>query len=113
MQRHWSEAFAVRILKKSGLRLLEQNYQIRQGEIDIILLDDRQILFVEVRYRADDGYGRPEETVNDKKQNRIRRTAEHYLQRCRDPNQQLCRFDLFAVSGGKDNPQWKWIKNAF
>ena len=113
MQRHWSEAFAERILKKNGLRLLEQNYQIRQGEIDIIFQDHQQIVFVEVPYRAGDRYGRPEETVDKKKQSRIRRTAEHYLQRCRDPNQQLCRFDLFAISGNEDNPQWNWIKNAF
>jgi len=110
---HWSEDFALATLQEQQLRLLAQNFRIRQGEIDLILTDEIFLVFVEVRYRASHYFGRPEETVTHKKQTRIRRTAEYFLSHYPDPNEQPCRFDVFSVSGEKENPKWKWIRNAF
>ena len=113
MSDHWSEDFALATLQEQQLRLLAQNFRIRQGEIDLILTDEIFLVFVEVRYRARHYFGRPEETVTLKKQTRIRRTAEYFLSHYPDPNEQPCRFDVFSVSGQRENPKWKWIRNAF
>ena len=113
MSDHWSEDFALATLQEQHLRLLAQNFRTRQGEIDLILTDEIFLVFVEVRYRSSNYFGRPEETVNFKKQTRIRRTAEYFLSRYPNPNQQPCRFDVFSASGRRENPKWKWIRNAF
>ena len=113
MSDHWSEDFALATLQEQHLRLLAQNFRTRQGEIDLILTDEIFLVFVEVRYRSSNYFGRPEETVNFKKQTRIRRTAEYFLSRYPNPNQLPCRFDVFSVSGRRENPKWKWIRNAF
>ena len=113
MSDHWSEDFALATLQEQHLRLLAQNFRTRQGEIDLILTDEIFLVFVEVRYRSSNYFGRPEETVNFKKQTRIRRTAEYFLSRYPNPIQQPCRFDVFSVSGRRENPKWKWIRNAF
>ena len=113
MSDHWSEDFALATLQEQHLRLLAQNFRTRQGEIDLILTDEIFLVFVEVRYRSSNYFGRPEETVNFKKQTRIRRTAEYFLSRYPNPNQQPCRFDVFSVSGRRETPKRKWIRNAF
>ena len=113
MSDHWSEDFALATLQEQHLRLLAQHFRTRQEEIELVLTHERFLVFVEVRYRSSNYFGRPEETVNFKKQTRIRRTAEYFLSRYPNPNQQPCRFDVFSVSGRRENPKWKWIRNAF
>ena len=113
MSAHWSEDFALATLQEQQLQLLAQNFRTRQGEIDLILTDKIFLVFVEVRYRSSHFFGRPEETVNLKKQTRIRRTAEYFLSHYPNPNEQPCRFDVFSVSGQRENPKWKWIRIAF
>ena len=113
MSDHWSEDFALATLQEQQLQLLAQNFRTRQGEIDLILTDKIFLVFVEVRYRSSHFFGRPEETVNLKKQTRIRRTAEYFLSHYPNPNEQPCRFDVFSVSGQRENPKWKWIRSAF
>ena len=113
MSDHWSEDFALATLQEQQLQLLAQNFRTRQGEIDLILTDKIFLVFVEVRYRSSHFFGRPEETVNLKKKTRIRRTAEYFLSHYPNPNEQPCRFDVFSVSGQRENPKWKWIRSAF
>ena len=110
---HWSENFALDQLQSNGLRLVERNYRTRRGEIDLILREDTSLVFVEVRYRASSTFGRPEETVDAKKQSRLRFTAEVFLQQYRNGYDTPCRFDVFAVSGKMPDPDWQWIQNAF
>ena len=76
---HWSEDFALDQLQSKGLHLVERNYQTRRGEIDLILQEEASLVFVEVRYRASSAFGRPEETVDAKKQSRLRFTAEVFF----------------------------------
>ena len=92
---------------------MERNYRTRRGEIDLNFREEASLVFVEVRYRANTAFGRPEETVDAKKQLRLRFTAEVFLQRYRTGYDTVCRFDVFAVSGKMPNPGWQWIQNAF
>lgn len=92
-----SEEFAVRILGEAGYRVLERNFRTPAGEVDIIAEDGLTLCFVEVKSRASDAYGLPEEAVTSSKRSRIRRTAEAYLARSFPKAPPACRFDVVAV----------------
>jgi len=104
------EQMAHSHLREQGLSLLERNYRSRWGEIDLIMLDGEILVFVEVRLRAASTYGSPAETIGKRKQQRLIRTAQHYLQTHRDAR---ARFDVIAITTGDHAPQIEWIKDAF
>ena len=62
------EDYAVKILKKNKYSILERNFTIRGGEIDIIAKDGEYLVFVEVKMRKTTDFGRPSEFVGLKKQ---------------------------------------------
>lgn len=103
-----SEQLACTYLQASGLVLLERNYRLRTGEIDLIMRDGDVIVFVEVRYRKNQCYGGALASIDLRKQARIIRTAQYFLQ-YRAPYAQA-RFDAVAVEG---NNHINWVKNAF
>ena len=78
-----------------------------------MLRDKSTVVFVEVRYRATIAYGRPEETVDARKQSRLRLAAQVFLQQHPDWLSAHCRFDVFAVSGKPPDHTWRWIPDAF
>ncbi|MBR0309074.1 MAG: YraN family protein [Mogibacterium sp.] len=75
----YGEEFAALLLENSGFRVIERNYAIKAGEIDIIAIKDGTIHFIEVKTRTGNQYGYPSDSVNRIKQQRIRRAAESYL----------------------------------
>lgn len=103
-----TELLACKHLQASGLKLLQQNYRLKMGEIDLIMRDGDTIVFVEVRYRKNNRYGGALYSIDPRKQMRLLRTAQHYLQ-SRAPNAPA-RFDVIAVDGSNDI---HWVKNAF
>lgn len=106
-----AEAAAHGFLERQGLTLLARNYQCRYGEIDLIMRDDRELVFVEVRYRKHSHFGMAAETVTPQKQSRLRATAAYYLQQTGSQDTP-CRFDIIAFNGGQiTNPDW--LRNAF
>jgi putative endonuclease len=105
------EDLAVKHLKKNGYRILARNYKAPTGEIDIIA-DDRGILvFIEVKTRTDDLFGKPEEAVNMKKQHKIKRTALHYMSRLK--KEQPSRFDIVSVHIRGKARKIEHIEDAF
>ena len=110
---HWSEDIAAEFLQRQGLELLVTNYRYRTGEIDLIMIDDQTLVFVEVKQRRDSQFGRPEESVGMAKQAKLRRTAASYLQRHDRSQSWPCRFDVVAITGGPHAPVCRWIQNAF
>jgi putative endonuclease len=107
-----AEALALSYLHQQNLTLVERNYHCRRGEIDLIMLDGKTLVFVEVRYRKSATYGSAAESVNHTKQARIICTAEHYLQQ-RPPAHNACRFDVIAITSAQHQPEITWIKDAF
>ena len=92
-----SERAAARFLRRLGYRILARNYTCPHGELDLIALDDRCIVFVEVRSTGCDDPSRPAASVDDAKQRRLTRLALYYLQE----NRLLdcaARFDVLALS---------------
>ncbi|MBK1716482.1 YraN family protein [Thiocystis violacea] len=102
------ERLAETFLTSRKLKLLARNHRCRFGEIDLVMLDEAVLVFVEVRYRSSGRFGTPAETVDARKQKRLIAAARHYLQT--HPSQRPCRFDVIAISG-RDEIQW--IKHAF
>lgn len=89
------EKLAAGYLKKHGYKILEKNYKIKIGEIDIIAAYGRIIVFVEVKTRSADPFLRGLYAVNKRKQFHIMRAATHYMN---EKNIELQpRYDVIEV----------------
>lgn len=100
-------------LEQHGLKLLSRNYTCRSGEIDLVMQQDKYLVFVEVRFRKHSGYGGAAASVDQRKQHKLLLAAQHYLQQHRAYNRP-CRFDVVAVSPGSgESLHYDWIMNAF
>ncbi len=105
-----AEKQALRYLAERGLRLLEQNYRCRRGEIDLVMRDHDTLVFVEVRFRSHSAFGGAAASIDSRKQGRLIYAARHYLQRHRQ-TESPCRFDVVAMGPGGDN-DIEWLQNA-
>lgn len=101
-----SEDAAARFLKRQGLKVVQRNFDTPFGEIDIIAVDGDTIVFAEVRSRSADTAVRPEDTVNGKKQAKLRRAAELYLKKHGLFDTAACRFDVLALTAAPDGDGW-------
>lgn len=96
-------------LRKQGFKILETNFRCRSGEIDLIALDGRYLVFVEVKFRSSGTAGTALEAIDRKKAAQVRRVAEFYLYKKKYPENTPCRFD----AAGVDGEVITYIKNAF
>ena len=104
-----AEQLAATYLQQQGLKLLESNYRSRFGEIDLVMQDGKEVVFVEVRLRSHVGFGGAGASITPAKQQKLARTAEDYLMR---HGQSACRFDAVLMPA-LDTRQLEWIRNAF
>lgn len=105
------EERAAAVLAKRGYRILERNYRLSCGEIDIIALHRGEIVFVEVKARTSSAFGAPELAVTPRKQERMAKAALGYL-KAKKLHQLPCRFDVVAIHGGDGN-EVEVIEHAF
>ena len=108
-----AEELASARLQRQGLRLAARNYRSPFGEIDLVMQERDTLVFVEVRYRSDTTFGAPAETVDRRKQARLRATAEHYLQHTPRASKKACRFDIVAITGDGEDGNFRWLRNVF
>jgi putative endonuclease len=94
------EDHASKFLRKKGYKILERNYKIKQGEIDIIAQNKEYIVFVEVKTRQTDNFGRPAEAIDWHKQQKIIAVATQYMQ---DYPNRNARFDVIEIVGERHN----------
>src|SRR6266496_3605477 len=108
------EKFACRFLRRKGYKILYRNFKGRSGgEIDIVCRDSDTLVFVEVKTRAREDFGRPVEAVDREKRKRISRGALAWLRMLDNPDI-LFRFDVVEVIITDDaKPRLELIKNAF
>lgn len=106
-----AETRALHYLQGRGLRCLARNYRCRGGEIDLVMQDKDSLVFVEVRYRRQSGFGSAAESVDRRKQSKLVTCARHYLQGSPDAACRPCRFDVVTLSGPE--PAIAWIQDAF
>ena len=105
------EETAVKILKKHGYKIIERNYRTRQGEIDIIAKDGEYTCFVEVKFRKNDDFGDPGDFIDERKQQKIIKTAQYYAVK-KGIYDTPMRFDAVLINAGKKSKA-EVIKDAF
>ncbi len=88
------EEKALEFLLKKGFELVEMNYENKIGEIDLIMVDNDWLVFVEVKLKVGDKFGTPEEMINKKKLSQIKRVAESYLVL---EKKKIKRFEKFRI----------------
>lgn len=93
------ERLAHRYLLSLGWIILERHYQDKLGEIDLIGVDGRTVVFVEVKTRSND-LSEPTESVDEEKQKRITRAAKAYV-KWHGLTEKSCRFDVIAITWPK------------
>lgn len=107
------EQLVSRYLQKKAFQLIGSNFRCKVGELDLIMKDQEYLVFIEVRYRAQEDYGSGLESIHYYKQRRIIKAAQLYLQ-CHAWAQNLpCRLDVVSVSGPLEAPKIHWVPNAF
>lgn len=104
-----AEALAAAFLRRQGLRIVERNWRVRGGEIDLICSDQGTLVFVEVRLRKHAGFGGAAASITAGKRRRIILAARHFLAGKREC---ACRFDAVLLDGLSE-ANIEWIKNAF
>jgi len=108
------EDVAARFLKRQRYYILARSLDSPLGELDIVAVDGRTVVFVEVKTRRSDDAGRPEEAVDQLKQHRMTQAALAYLKSKRLLGY-ASRFDVIAVTwpDGAKRPTIEHFKNAF
>lgn len=89
----WGERQARLHLEARGYRIVATNYRCRAGEVDIVASEGDELVFVEVKTRRGNAYGRPEESITDAKAERLVAAAEDFLQ---------------SISGGQYHSSTAW-----
>lgn len=108
-----AEASACKFLEAKGFVLIAQNYRSKFGEIDLIMRDQDEIVFIEVRSRQRIDYGSALDSVNRGKIKKIIKTATYFLQTKNWLHTVHSRFDVVAIHPVTGKIQLEWIKNAF
>lgn len=109
-----AEDYAQRHLQQQGLRLLCRNWSCRSGELDLVMLDGDTVVFVEVRYRRHAAWGGALESVDLRKQQKLIKAAQLFLQKESRWARHPCRFDVVAIgAAASDAGKPNWIQNAF
>ena len=97
---------SVETLIKEAYKILERNYQNRFGEIDIIAEKNKEIVFIEVKYRKTSKFGYGYEAVDRRKIMKILKLANYYIQSKKYQNYKI-RFDCISYLGD----ELDWIKD--
>jgi putative endonuclease len=104
-----AEQRACQFLQAQGLKLITQNFRTIHGEIDLIMREGDEIVFIEVRSRAKNDYGTPIESINKNKQKKVIKTSLIFLQQRNWLDKVNCRFDVIGVN----QDHLEWIQDAF
>jgi putative endonuclease len=108
------ENLACQFLRKNGYKILYRNFRGRTGgEIDVVCRDRDTLVFVEVKTRTREDFGRPIEAIDRDKRKRISRGGLAWLRLLDDPDI-LFRFDVVEVIIAEGaEPRLELVRNAF
>ncbi|NTU69420.1 YraN family protein [bacterium] len=104
------EELASEFLQYKGYKIIDRNFKVFEGEIDIIALDNEQneLVFVEVKTRKNSNFGSPAEFVTKSKINKIKKAAFQYLSKNPFAN---WRIDAISILLDTNEPQIEHIEN--
>lgn len=89
------ELIAQKYLKSKGYRIIECNWRTKYAEVDLIVKKGKVIVFVEVKTRKSERFARPEDFINYKKKQRLKRAAIGYMQSKKLTGP--CRIDAICI----------------
>lgn len=98
-------------LEQIGYRIIERNFNCKQGEIDIIAKDRNEYVFIEVKTRSNIHFGRPKDAVNEQKQKHIYQSTRFYLY-LHGLNNAFVRFDVIEVYFFNNRYKLKHLKQV-
>ena len=104
-----AEQQARKYLEQQGLRFLLQNYRCRTGEIDLIMQDGQELVFVEVKYRSQQKFGHAVEFFHPKKRRKFESAIQYYMQeKGLNPAGVAHRIDIVGIDvvGAKNEISW-------
>ena len=111
----WGEALAAEYFRKKRCKVIASGYRCKFGEIDLIVSNRKNLVFVEVKLRKTANFAAALEYVDRNKQDRLRVTASMYL--AKYPTKLQPRFDvveIYAPDGTKTlNPEIRHLEDAF
>lgn len=90
------EDIAVKFFESQNIKIIKRNYFTKFGEIDLIGFENKTIIFIEVKLRYSSGFGVPYESVNQKKLDRLRKSALMFLSE-NNYGEIDCRFDVLSL----------------
>ena len=108
-----AETQALKFLEAKGLELIERNFLCRVGEIDLVMRDGAELVFVEVRKRGRRSFANAALTVTASKQRKLILAASLYLARRYRGQQPTCRFDVVGIDSDGTLSRIDWRRNAF
>lgn len=107
---NFGEDAACEYLKSKGYLVIQRNFRCKSGEVDIICAKDGCTVFVEVKTRKSDKFGRASEYVDFRKQEKLRRAALYFI---KDDSADM-RFDVIEVyHSGTAVTEINHIEDAF
>jgi putative endonuclease len=109
-----AERVARTFLEQQGLTFILQNYRCRTGEIDLVMQDGDELVFVEVKYRSRSQYGSAIEFFHARKKRKFESAVMHYMQdKGFNPSVVPHRIDLVGIEGkGKQQQNINWLKSV-
>lgn len=105
------EDIAANYLTRLGYKIIERNFECRQGEIDIIALHKKELVFIEVKTRTNTFYGEASEAVNKFKRKHLLNSIKYYIYK-RNLEDEYIRIDIIEVYINGDNIKINHIKQA-
>ena len=106
------EDVAAAFYEARGFDVLDRNYRVGEGEIDVIARREGLVVFCEVKTRRSDSWGQPAEAVDWRKQQRLRRLAARYM-RERKPGPAEIRFDVVSIVVREGRTEVTHLPSAF
>ncbi len=105
------ESLAEKHLLETGYRILERNWRFSRAEIDLIAKEGEVLVFVEVKTRSSDFFGKPEESVSPQKEALLKDAAAVYMEQI--DHQWEIRFDIISILIKGDGYTIEHFKDAF
>lgn len=114
-----AERFARTFLEQQGLTFIMENYRCRTGEIDLIMQEGEELVFVEVKYRSNSQHGSAIEFFHARKKRKFESAVMHYMQhKGYNPSVVPHRIDLVGIDGigedkgiGQQHQNINWLKS--
>lgn len=105
------EDIAAKYLEQKGYAVLDRDWHCGHKDLDLVVIKDNTIVFVEVKTRAGNEWGDPQDFITDRKIHRIVNSADAYL-RFNQVDMDV-RFDVISIVAEGGEYKIEHIEQAF